>query len=301
MSVLLFILTFAIGGLISSQVKLALDYFSPFAMVALRFGIATFILLPFVIGKRIPIKQKDFMYLLLSAAMIALNFIFFTSGIGYTSIIMGQLIYLPTSLIVAVIGYFFLKEKLQRAQFLGLGLTFFGFSLLAVNSFKTNDILSFGTPMGNGLLFMAVAASSLYIIFSRKIIKTYSPVTITFFSLLASTVAALLLVPLEIARGSFLINITQKSIFLLGILSIVSSALIYYLYQELIARTNAFITSLIVYPSFVIGAIAGTVLFGESLKQTFLFGATMVFFGVFIATSYNYLERNLKLLRWISR
>ena len=173
-------------------IKYLVGEVSPISIVLVRFAIGLLIILFFshnISLIRRSLKNKE---LILGSLFFTGNVVLFAFGIQYTSLIMGQLLYVPTALIVAIIGYLFLKETINRAQVIGLILAFSGVSLLIYESLKTSDVFSFGTPLGNALIGAAVLSWSFYTVISRKSSKQYKPKEITLINFIgASAVMAI--------------------------------------------------------------------------------------------------------------
>ncbi len=104
---------------------------------------------------------------------------------------MGQLLYLPSALVVAVIGYIFLKEKLDRSQITGLIMAIFGMSILFWGSVQTSDILSFGKPLGNIVIGIAMFSWAFYTVVSRKVSLKYKPMQIALVNFLFTLVSSI--------------------------------------------------------------------------------------------------------------
>lgn len=295
MSLLVFLFTSLIGGTGSPLIKFTLNYFPTVIFVALRAFFSALIILPFIYRELIKIKPKQIQYLIFANAFFAGNWLFFALGIQKTSVIMGQIIYLPTALIVAIIAYFFLKEKLTKEQIYGLVITILGFAILTYGSVKSQDTLSFGTPVGNLLIVAGLLCWSLYTVISRKISNLYKPQLITFFNFAITAMITFLILPFELKNGAIKISDTP-TLAIFGFLGVVtlSSILFFLLYQWLIKNTSAFISSLVLYPVTLFASLAGVILFDEKLTLSFAFGSTFVLIGVFLATSYQYIKNNLQ-------
>lgn len=288
-----FIFLSIIGGTNAALVKFTTNQFQPVVFVFLRSLIAVLILLPFVFSDKV-LKKANFLdkRLIFPSLLFAFNWILFAIGLQYTSVIMSQLIYVPSSLIVAFIGYLFLREKLSFEQIAGLALTIVGVLILILGSVITRDQLSFGSPLGNFLIILGLFSWSVYLVSSRRISKTYTPLTITFFNFAVSAFAALLLLPLQVRLGGFgLENVDAKGILAIFAVAIFNSALFFWLYQWIIKHTSAFVSSLILYPITAVAAASGVLFFGEKLSFSLILGAVFILLGIFAATSYQYVRR----------
>ncbi len=291
----IFLLVAFIGGSNAALVKLSVREFPPALVVFLRFLFAAIIISPFVFRRRIVIEKKTKKYILLTGLTFAINILLFAVGIQYTSVIMSQIIYVPSGLLVAIIGFIFLKEKLSKNEVAGLILSLVGMAVLIQGSIKTQDTLSFGKPIGNVLIVVGLFSWSLYLVFSRKLSKTYSPLTINFFSF---TITLLLSLPFAIFEYSIrpfnLSQVTLSGILGLAGLVILSSIAFYFFYQWVIKYTSAFISSLVLYIIPIFAAVFGTLFFSEKLTTTLVLGSLLIFFGVFYAMSHQYVRKYLR-------
>ena len=292
MTLVVFLVASLIGGANVGLVKFGVLQFPPIVLVAARAILAAIIIFPFLNKQKIltlRILNKD---LMLTGILFAANWIFFAFGAQHTSAIMSQVIYVPTALLVAILGYFLLKEKLTKNQIIGLVVTITGMSILIISSFRTKDILSFGTPLGNFLIVLGLFSWSFYIVLSRKISQKYSPLTILFFDFIITAAFALVLLPIQLILKPIDSNlITFEGIMSVFALALFSSAAFFFLYQWLIKHTSAFISSLLIYPVTVVSALIGLILFNESVNTILISGALLTMVGVFYSTGANYIKK----------
>ena len=254
------------------------------------------IFLPFLKTIRISIFDKNFKKLILANIFFAGNWIFFAFGIKNTSVIVGQLSYVPTALIVAFLGYLFLRERLKNEEIIGLVLTIVGMLVIVYGSIRSQDVLSFGTPLGNLLVFLGLISWSFYIVASKRISNIYSPSIITFYNFAVAFVIGLFLLPLDLLFGNInSIKISPESILGLVSLALFSSVLFFYLYQLLIKLTSAFTASLVLYPVTILASFLGIIFFNEELTLSLFFGAVIVVGGVIFATYKQFSKKIIKL------
>lgn len=295
MTLLIFLLTALVGGTGASLVKFSVGIFPPVTLVVLRSLLALIFIAPIVFRNKSFVIKNQKMYLFIANILFAVNWLFFAFGMQYTSVIMGQIIYLPTAILVAILGYLFLKETLSHEQLLGLILALFGMVFLIFGSFKSQDVLSFGTPQGNFLVITGLFCWSFYTVISRKISDVYTPLSITFFNFTASFIISLFLVPFELSKKAFNFSHIPPSGFI-GLIGLVifSSILFFYSYQWLIKNTSAFISSLVLYVVTIFATFSGIIFFGEKLTVNLVIGAFFVIIGVFLATTYRYVKLKIK-------
>lgn len=285
-----FLLIGFLGGTTGSLIKYAAIELPPVLLITLRFALSLLILLPFVLKFKIKVAKDKWKLMLISGLFFAANNFLFTIGVKHTSAIMSQLIYVPTSLIVAILGYIFLKEKLRANQILGLFITFVGMGLLAFGSLKTNDIKSFGEPFGNLMISIGLFSWSAFLVLSRKLSQDHSPLSVSFLNFATVLLFSLFLLPVESANTTVqLSELKQGTIIALVAAGFTSAGFVYF-FQNFVKRTSAFISSFFVYINPIVATVWGYFLFGEKLTPALGASSFLVFTGVFLATSYNYLR-----------
>lgn len=288
----IFFLTAAVGAIGGASIKFTLGDFPPMVLIFLRGLIAALLLSPviFFLKEKFTI-QKEKKLLLASGILFALNWILFAFGIQRTTVIMGQLIYLPTPIIVAIVGYFTLREKLTSDQIIGLIMTVVGMIILIQGTIASKDSTSFGEPMGNFIIFLGLLAWSLYTITSRKISQIYSPMRLTFINLLVVTLISFVILMFPQPRQNFSFsNVSTSGIIGLIAVATINSIGFFGLFQWLIKNTSAFTASLILYPTTVLASIVGIIFFKERLTVNLIVGGILVLIGVFIATSLKHVK-----------
>lgn len=292
MILIVFFATALIGGTGAALVKFNIGNIPPFTLVAARSLLALILVTPFAYRSLNINKKKDKKYLLFAGLLFAANWLLFAIGIQYTSVIMGQLIYVPTAVFVAIIGFLFLNEKLTKEQLLGMFFSLFGMSILIYDSLKSQDVLSVGTLQGNLIIVTGMLSWSIYLVVTRKISKIYTPLTIIAFDFLITLLVSFPLAAIGLIKGTLVVpQITTDSIVGLISLVIFSSILFFLLNQWLVKHASAFISSLVLYLLTIFATATGIIFFNEKLTSNFIIGATFVILGVFIATSYKYAKK----------
>ena len=282
--IIVFLLLSIIGGTNAPLVKNGLKDFAPSTLVFLRFALASLILLPFVLKEKI-IFKGNFKLLLLGGFAMAANVILYAVGLQYTSVAVSQLIFVPKALVVSLLAYIFLKETISKNKKLGLLFTMAGMSILVYGSYQTQDVLSFGKPIGNLLIMVGFLFSCSFYVISRKISKDYSPLTITFFSFVVATIMSSPFALFEYSSANHISGqITTLSILNLMALAVFSSIIVYYLSQYLIKHASTYIAALTLYMNFLIAGVAGIIFFSEKITLSLIIAACLIIFGVYIAT-----------------
>lgn len=288
---LVFALATLIGGSNAPIVKFAVSEIPAIIFVALRAAIALVIITPFVLKKLRPLPIKNYFPLVLVNLLFAVNWLTFAIGVQQTSVIMSQLIYVPTSLIVGVLSFFILGRKLAKNQLWGLSLTITG-ALILILGYQSGQNLTFGTPFGNFLIIIGMLSWSLYLVLSDRFSKIYSPLVIIFSNFAVSALFASALVSQDQMSMNFNFATLNKNGFVsLLYVGVFSSAIYFYLNQWLVKHTSAFISSLQLYPVTLIAGILGVIFYGEKPTLSIIIATLLIISGVFLSTSYQYLKK----------
>ena len=285
---LAFLFVSFIGGSINPIfVKLGTLEVAPMALTALRFVGATLVLLPFWYRKKEYIALKDIYKII----PFSLNIGLFSIAIQYTSVTMTGILYSTSPFFVAIFAHLLIKERISKEQILGLLIAIVGIFLLTRESMQGGDVVSFGTPLGNGLILLASAIFGLYPVGARSLSRSYSSLTIVFFSFATTAMLTMIAAAFEWHIRPFQgVHVTEVVTILL-VLILISSITFWYLYQWLIKHVSAFVASLTNYGTVVTAAISGAIVFEERVTLELIIGAFLVVVGVFLATTYTQLKK----------
>ncbi len=204
---------------------------------------------------------------------------------------MSQTLYILSPILIAVLAHIIIGEKFTLQKFSGLLVALAGVILLLYQSASREAHLTFGTPIGNGIILIAIITYSFYGVFSKKLTSTYSPATTTFFSFLVTTLILSIFIPFEWQVRPFTLHSVNWIGWVSLILIVLSSCSMYYLIQFGIKRTNAFVGSLFLYIAPFFTAAAAIPIFGEKPTFSLFFSGLLIAFGVFYATSFDHVKK----------
>jgi drug/metabolite transporter (DMT)-like permease len=160
--------------------KLALQSFSPFTLMFLRFSLASVFFLVIFLYKGFPrfTRKQHLKLFLLSFFEPGLYFTFETYGLRLTTASKAALIIALVPVAVAVLSRIALKEKLSARSIAGIVLSIFGIAVLVFGG--REDILgSDSSILGDLLIFGAVVSVAFYMILVRDLGKEASSFGIT--------------------------------------------------------------------------------------------------------------------------
>lgn len=167
-------------------------YFTPFITVLFRLVISSILIFTItLLLKRLqPIKRKDWPSIILLAFFEPLlYFVGESQGMQFVSATTASVIISVIPLIVPVLAYFILKERLLIKNILGIVISCIGVLLVVINKNYEFTV----SAKGISLLMISVFAAVFYSIFLKKLADIYNPLTLIAWQ---NTIGAILFLPL---------------------------------------------------------------------------------------------------------
>lgn len=259
-------------------VKIGLTQLSPLTLVALRYVVASVILVPLAL-----IKGES---ALLSERKNILKMVF----LGITGYTIAQglqcvgLFYLPavsvtfilnfTPVIVLVLGVTFLREYPTHIQLVGMGLVLLGTYLFFNAPLSGSSLLGVIITLLSGVGWGAYLVSGRLLFVSEEI----NPLGLTAFSMGLGTIA--IAVAAYSVEGLSSVSLTGWEIIIW--LGVVNTALAFFLWNHALQRLGAFEISVLQNTMLVQIAILSWVFLGEQLTVMKLIPMVLVFVGALI-------------------
>lgn len=234
--------------------------------------IGTSFLLGLMIFRRTKINwsavRKNTGYLILSGSAIGFNWIFLFEAYQYTSVAVATLCYYMAPVFVILAAPFVLKEKLTITNIVCTFAALFGGGLIS-GTFGTDQTSLIG--IGYGL-----AAAGLYasIMILNKLCQGLTGLELTFFQLLVS---AIVMVPyVLVTQDLSSITFSGQTIFLLIIVGVVHTGMVYQLFFSALNQLPAQTSSLMSYIDPVTAVILSAVLLNQPLSSIQIIGMLLI-------------------------
>lgn len=280
------IVAIVIGAFINStspgMTKVGLFEIPPLTFAFLRFVIASLCILPFFIYKK-GHKFSTIRDLVPLSLLATINIVFFAIGIKLTTANIGGTLYAAVPLLAGLILFIFFKKSLAKEKIVGIIIGFIGVLLIALLPLLERGNIFAGNLLGNMLIACGVIFWSLYMVYSKKLYKTYSPF-ITLSSIIFTTTIALIpffLWELYSSPGWWnTVTISGiSSVFYVGIFI---SVLAYLCVQYAIKHGGAVLAGTTFYITPVLGVIVNFLLLGEQLTPGFVVGSILALIGTYL-------------------
>lgn len=271
--------------------KDALEAFSPFELLFLRFALATALLGALALLRlvRLDYRGKDPRPLVLACLFQPiLYFASETFGVAESATSTAGLVLGALPAAVAALGALMLKERLSRLQAASLCLSVAGVALIV--SGGGGGRAGEGSLLGLLCLFGALLSAAFFNVYSRRASRSFSPVESTFammatgavaFGALALGEALLGAGGIAVARAGLLERATPGAWGAVLYLGALSSVVAFFLVNFSLSRVKASQSAVFSNLTTVISVAAGVAFRGEAFGLPELFGSLLIVLGVF--------------------
>ncbi|HEK4286024.1 TPA: DMT family transporter [Staphylococcus aureus] len=188
-----YLFTIILWGSAFPMIKIALNDFSAESLSAFRLILATIILLPFVIIKKLPtpeLRDIPVIFILGFCGFViyhtALNFGETLISAGISGILVST-----TPIFSSALAYIFLKEHFSKWNWLGSLVAFIGISIISISKDDYTTI----NVLGVFIILLASFSESLYFTFQKKYIEKYGFIAFTLYTIMASSPFMLIFIP----------------------------------------------------------------------------------------------------------
>ncbi|HCU7388654.1 TPA: DMT family transporter [Staphylococcus aureus] len=188
-----YLFTIILWGSAFPMIKIALNDFSAESLSAFRLILATIILLPFVIIKKLPtpeLRDIPVIFILGFCGFViyhtALNFGETLISAGISGILVST-----TPIFSSALAYIFLKEHFSKWNWLSSFVAFIGISIISISKddYTTINVLAVF------IILLASFSESLYFTFQKKYIEKYGFIAFTLYTIMASSPFMLIFIP----------------------------------------------------------------------------------------------------------
>ncbi|HDB0595363.1 TPA: DMT family transporter [Staphylococcus aureus] len=188
-----YLFTIILWGSAFPMIKIALNDFSAESLSAFRLILATIILLPFVIIKKLPtpeLRDIPVIFILGFCGFViyhtALNFGEALISAGISGILVST-----TPIFSSALAYIFLKEHFSKWNWLSSLVAFIGISIISISKDDYTTI----NVLGVFIILLASFSESLYFTFQKKNIEKYGFIAFTLYTIMASSPFMLIFIP----------------------------------------------------------------------------------------------------------
>lgn len=262
--------------------KVALQSFTPFCLIFFRFITASVFFIWLLKRTGFPtLNRRNFKNLaLLAVFQPGLYFTFETLGLQYTTATKTSLIIATIPIVVLLLSILFLKEKVRLINMIGIFISMGGVALLIFGDGKGAPVD--GMLLGDMLITGAVLAASVYMIITRHLGQTITPIQITGMQIIFGAVIFFpaFLYDLPSINWS---GITREGIIALIALTVFATIGAFLCYNYALSRIPAARAAVCLNGIPVVTACGAWILLGETLAPLQFVGGAIVLVAVYLA------------------
>lgn len=259
----------------------AVAEYSPMAVLCLRSGIASLLLLPIVRkrhGSVLPAPEDRLLLILLSVVgVLACNYFYFFA-LQHTSLTHVAVLYALGPILTALLAALFLKEPIHNGRILGIVFAFAGVCLLITGG-RISEFLRTGFHIGDCAELLSALCLAVYTILSRRMKHTPADCAAFWLMLICFVLTLPLVFFLE---GGFPLRVSPRAAASVCYLGIACSGLGYLLQQKSIHRIGASASAAFLNGISPITILTAALILKERISPVQICCMVLVFFGLFL-------------------
>ncbi len=261
--------------------KVALDYMEPLTLASFRVVLAAILLLPIFLARprRERFPRGDLgTFVLMGLLGVAMNQMFFTVGLNYTTAGHSSLIIATTPILILLLASLRGLEKVTGKKFAGMLLSFSGVAILAL---EKGISLRGGTLLGDLITLAGSLAFAFYTIVAKRVAHHYDSVATNFFNFM---VGAALVSPIAVWQGWKLDWGAVKWQGWAGLvyMALFASAIAYLIYYWALQFLAASRLAAFSYLHPILAVLLASIFRGEAITRHLIGGGALVLVGVYL-------------------
>ncbi|MHA1606204.1 MAG: DMT family transporter [Candidatus Freyarchaeota archaeon] len=280
-----------IWGASFPAVKVGLEYLDPYTLVFLRFLLAAVLLIPVVRfrgteGFSLAMRKREVLVLgSLNAAAFLMQFV----GMEHTAAGLASLLVNVNVVVVAVLSFFFLGEKIGKRMGVAIALSLIGVALLTIVP-HIGKPFWIGELLGNLAVLSAGVIWAFYIVLSKKVLTMNSPERFSQLDLTFSVIiyTALVLgaaaIPKLVTLRNAVLIATLPVIVVVFFMAVFCTIIAFILYFRGIEFVPASAAAVIFLLEVVFAFIVSVLFLGEEMTVPTLIGGVLIGVAVYLAS-----------------
>ena len=272
-----------IWGINFSVVKHGIMIIGPLSFSLIRFTVSSLIMI--ILLWRIEgnplISKKDIWYFVFLGALgFGVYQPLWSYGLRLTLASHSAILLSISPIVVVFIAFFKKEESIEWYNFLGIGIGFLGVTFLISQGNQTSS--SPNILFGDILTLFAAICWGLYSYFGKYMLRKYSPLKTSCWSIIFGTLIMFPVSYVEIKDLNFS-DLTLTVHLSMGYAVFLSALLAYIIWMNGIKKIGASRTSAFQYVTQIFGVIGAWVFFKEPFGYRFLIGMILVTLGVWLS------------------
>jgi drug/metabolite transporter (DMT)-like permease len=242
-------------------------------------------------GSRIPHRDiVEFILIGICGQVVAQLFI--TWGVRWSLASNAALLMLTLPISTAVMAYFFLRERMTLVRWISFALALAGVLECSGVDWKELNLVSVRFLLGNLMIFLSVNGSAFYNVYSKKLLRRYSPLRVLLYSYYA---AIALLCPITVytePQGFTNLPHYNKIVWLgLVMLALFQYFLSMVIFLNVLTRLDATQAAVSNYLIPFFGVVVAAIVLHERLTKFMVVGGILVLASTLLVTVYEEQQR----------
>ncbi|MDR3677497.1 MAG: DMT family transporter [Acidobacteriota bacterium] len=210
-----------------------------------------------------------------------------TAGIKRSLASNASIITLTIPVLTALLATLLVGEKMSRLLWVSFALAIAGVLLVSDVDWHTVQIFHGKYLVGNVLILAGCFGSGFYNAFSKRLLRTFTPLEVVFYSFLVADVALFFaMLSREPLSRKLLMSLGPAVWLSLAMIAIFSLSMAMMLFFWVIDRINLTQAALSIYLLPVFGVLISTLTLKEKIRWQLVAGGLLVFVGTLLATRY---------------
>ncbi len=259
--------------------KVVFEFYQPQTIMLIRLGVSAALMYVIIrIRKQtIRIDREDYnRFLILSFFSPFCYFLGENYGLLYVTPTVASIVIATIPVFAPILGFLAFREKLSKINIMGFVVGFSGVAVMVLD----HEFRFSASPLGVGLLLLAVFAALINMVYLKKLAVKYSPLHIIF---IQNLIGAFLFLPLFLVfdlRDFVSIRPSAEAIFSLLALAVFGSTLAYIFYTAAVRSLGIARTSIFGNLIPVVAAISSLIILKESIDASKIAGMVLVIGGL---------------------
>jgi len=277
--------------------KTATTQIGPVTLSVWTFLIASAVLAPFLIrehraaakahsGNSLSVGAAWGNFLLLALLGLVPASVILAWGTALSTASNAALLYLTVPILTAVLAIGIVGERMSPVRWVSLALSLAGVLIISGFDWRHADFRSTRFVAGNLLVLVACAASAFYNVYSKKLLRRFTPLEVLVFGYLLTAAISLPLVPsiepFSLASVRAYTDATWTAVL---VLSVFSWGLAMVLWMYLLKRLDVSQASVSIYLLPFLGVLLSAITLNEKISKTMVFGGLVTLAGTILITS----------------
>ncbi|MES2836731.1 MAG: DMT family transporter [Bacteroidota bacterium] len=260
------------------------QYVQPFAFIILRvIGALVLYWLVSLFFKQEKIEKKDFPRLIACGIFgVAVNQLLFFKGLSLTSPINAAIMMLCTPILVLIISFFAIKEKLTWVKIVGVFIGLSGALLLIFQNTAITSV-SQSNPLGDFFILINALSWGIYLVIVKSLMQKYSTLTVIKWSFLFGS---LIVIPVGFNEFQLIdwANMPSQAYASIAFVVIGVTFLAYFLNTYALKQLSPTVVSIYIYLQPILASLIAIISKKDELSFYKVCAALLIFVGVYLVS-----------------